>query len=95
MIVGNDIRNYKNLTQVYKNNNDVIIIPTYGHNEVSYNEILQRLGELECMIANDELVQLNKPFYSDERQCWCVYQRIGDIVHTIAITPQQVANYKK
>lgn len=97
MLIGNNIniRNYTKLTQVYKNNNDVIIIPTHGHNEVAYIEVLQRLGELECMIDHDELIQLNKPFYSDKRQCWCVYQCIDDIVTTITLTPQQAAAYKK
>ena len=97
MIVGNDIdiRNYKKLTQVYKNNNDVIIIPTYGHNTLSYDEILQRLGELECMIANGELVQVNKPFYSDIQQCWCVHECCKDIVNTCRITAQHAANYQK
>ena len=97
MLIGNDIdiRNYKKLTQVYKNNNDVIIIPTYGHNALSYDEILQRLGELECMIANGDLVQVNKPFYSDIRQGWCVHECYNDVINTCCITAQQAANYKK
>ena len=56
-------------------------------------EILHRLAELEDKIENRELVFINKPFYSQDRQCWGIYQRVGDIVETCFMTEQQAKEY--
>ena len=63
-----------------------------GKCERNFNALV-RLAELEDKIENRELVFVNKPFYSQDRQCWGIYQRVGDIVETCFMTEQQAKEY--
>lgn len=54
----------------------------------------QRLQELENMIEDGMLVFIDKPFYAKDHQCWCVYQKDGEIVQTLFTTEEQAKNYK-
>lgn len=57
-------------------------------------QMIRRLAELEDKIEAGKLVFIDEPFYSEERQCWGVYQKSGDIVQTLFMTEQQAKDYK-
>lgn len=61
----------------------------------SYNELLNRLAELEDKIENGMLIFLDEPFYSECNACWAVFQRKNDNVITCYMTEQQARDYKK
>lgn len=58
-------------------------------------QIILRLAELEDKIEAGKLVFIDEPFYSEERQCWGVYQKSGDVVQTLFTTEEQAKHYKK
>lgn len=58
-------------------------------------QIILRLAKLEDKIEAGKLVFIDEPFYSEERQCWGVYQKSGDIVQTLFMTEEQAKHYKK
>lgn len=58
-------------------------------------QIILRLAKLEDKIEAEKLVFIDEPFYSEERQCWGVYQKSGDIVQTLFMTEEQSKDYKK
>lgn len=52
-------------------------------------EILHRLAELEDKIENRTLVVVNKPFYSDQFNAWCMYLKEGDYIISALLTKKQ------
>lgn len=58
-------------------------------------QIILRLAKLEDKIEAGKLVFIDEPVYSEDRQCWGVYQKSGDIVQTLFITEEQAKHYKK
>lgn len=63
--------------------------------ELGYSHIYKRLYELEDKIAKGEVVFIGEPFYSEECQCWGVYQKSGDIVQMLFMTEEQAKTYKE
>ncbi len=61
----------------------------------SYDELLNRLAELEDKIENGMLIFIDAPFYSKCNNCWTVFQRIGDKVITCLMTERQSKDYRK
>ena len=58
-------------------------------------EIYDRLAELEDKIENGTLVELNKPFYSNQLNAWCIFLREGDYIKTLCLTKEQAEEYQK
>lgn len=46
-------------------------------------------------IDSSAIIVVDEPFYSEERDCWCVYQKCGDIVQTLFMTEEQAKVYKR
>nr|DAG27608.1 MAG TPA: hypothetical protein [Caudoviricetes sp.] len=82
--------NYKRLTD-----RDITKICSDTGELCGIPQIILRLAELEDKIENGTLIFIDEPFYSDERQCWGVYQKQGDVVGTLFTTEQQAKDYKK
>lgn len=61
----------------------------------SYEELLNRLAELEDKIENGTLIFIDEPFYSECNNCWAVFQRTDDNVITCQMTERQARDYKK
>lgn len=67
---------------------------TCGNYE-QFNEMYNRLAELEDKIEKGTLVFIDEPFWSEYHDCWAVFQRTEDIVQTCYMTVTQAKDYKK
>lgn len=85
---------YKRLTKRRKDGS--VALDFYSNSkDFTIVELKLRLAELEDKIEAGKLVFIDEPFYSEERQCWGVYQKSGDIVQTLFMTEEQAKDYKK
>ena len=87
---------YKRLTERHENGyielmcnsckyNDKCDVETHYCNEAVKN----CLAELEDKIENETLVVVNKPFYSDQFNAWCMYLKEGDYIISARLTKEQ------
>lgn len=90
------MENYKRLTfKILVDPYDDDCEETENATAASYEELLNRLAELEDKIENEALIFIDEPFYSECNNCWAVFQRKNDNVITCYMTEQQARNYKK
>lgn len=90
------MKNYKRLTfkrlvEPYDNDCE----ETENVSSASYEELVNRLAELENKIEDGTLIFIDEPFYSECDNCWAVFQRKNDNVITCQMTERQARNYKK
>lgn len=88
------MKNYKRLTIRHEDGSHSFM---YDYNATTppIKTLLDRLAKLEDKIENGQLVLIDEPFYSEERQCWGVYQKRGDVVETLFMTEEQAKTYKE
>lgn len=89
---------YKRLTKRNCAGYVVSVKPTmsgYNNIQAAEEELFDRLAELEDRIEMGTLVFIDEPFYSEEHQCWGVYQKRGDVVGTLLTTEEQAKTYKE
>lgn len=68
------------------------------YNEVSHQCEITAVGCCAVLmekLKNSTVVFIGEPCYSEERCCWYVHQKSGDIVQTLFMTEEQAKTYKE